>query len=276
MRLLPPILLAIFVLLAKVNIWGQTPFINLGLTPFGALAPSGPPIDVPFPPGTSATYIAGIRELRDAVYDFEPTDKVDRLATMLNKATDEEHLNPVTAALVKSRIADLSGRSWNEHGNKKMATALFETAWAQARIALASGETPLSLMAAVRAISSLCMVKDVTFVITYGPRITPYAQKTLELEPANASAAITLAAAKAYPPTIFGGNPAKAKAEITALIERRPEGFQKNELFDLRACMATACQKMGDIDQAKAWFEAALALYPKNDYARNEMGKLTQ
>jgi len=274
MRLLSPTLLAIFVSLIAVAVSGQGLPAQGG---FGTLKTiSGAPIDVPFPPRTSASYIAGIRELRDAVYDFEPADKVDRLASMLNKATDEERFNPVTTALVKSRIADLTGRSWNEHGNKKMAIAFFETAWVQAKIALVAGETPLSLMAAVRAISSLCMVKDVTFVITYGPRISPYAQKTLELEPLNTAAAITLAAAKAYPPALFGGNPAKARAEILALIERRPDGFEKNELFDLRACMATACQKMGDTAQAKAWFEAALDLYPKNDYARNEMGKLTQ
>lgn len=258
-------------LIAKVNIWGQTPFVNLG-----SMAPAGPPIDVPFPPGTSAAFIAGIRELRDSVYDFQSTQTVDKLSTALNKAVSEQPFNPITAALVRSRIADLTGRSWNEHGDKQKAIAQFELAWEQAKIALAAGETPLSLMASVRAISSLCMVKDIGFVIAYGPKISPYAQKTLDLEPGNSSAAITLAAAKAYPPAVFGGNPKKAIAEMAELIRRRPGGFEKNELFDLRACVGTAYVKLGDTAQASAWFDAALELYPGNQYIRDEKGKLSQ
>jgi len=237
-----------------------------------AAAPNSP-AGKALPPGVNPAFIASLYGLRDAVYQSAPPEEVESAAQSLAQAAKAQNLDAIDENLVLARIDYLAARAWNESGDKKKAIPHFEAAMRYAQSSMNSGEHPAGLMALMKALSELCVIKDLPFLMANGPKIAPYAKKILAMEPGHPGATITIASSKAYPPAIFGGNPKEAIALLTALIASHPEGFEKDELFDIRACMGTAALKLGRKDEARYWFGAALELYPRNGYALRELEK---
>ena len=223
-----------------------------------------------------ADFLAALRALRDSVYESGEPSEVEKAATELARSAAARGLGEPALPLALATMEYLAGRSWNEAGDKKKAIPHFEAAVTHARLAMKSGEYPAGLMALTKPLSELCLLKGMGFLIANGPRISENARKILAMEPDHAGAIVTLAAAKAYPPPIFGGNPAEAIARLTELLAARGSAFEKDELFDIRTCMGTAEAKLGHKPEARAWFEAALALYPRNRFALAELEKATR
>lgn len=219
--------------------------------------------------------------LRDAVYDSaSPADieaAADAAQAMLPSDGERD--------LFLSRIEYFLARSLNENGEKKKAAQGFGAAVAaadryldglqtrNAKVGDAAEETA-GLLAKAKALSELVILKDVVFLIANGPKVPALAKRILELEPDNVGARLIVASSKAYPPAVFGGDPKEALRLARELMELHPQGLAKDELFDLRACFATAYEKLQDKANAAAWFAAALELYPRNRYALDQMGKL--
>jgi len=254
----------------------KQPGASAPINPGALIAAANSPAGRALPPATAPSFIAALYGLRDAVYQNAPPQEVENSAQNLAQAAKAQALGDIDENLVLSRIEYLSARAWNEGGDKKKAIPHFEEAIGYAQSSMSSGEHPAGLMALMKALSELCVIKDLPFLMANGPKIAPYAKKILAMEPGHPGATITIASSKAYPPAIFGGNPKEAIALLTALIASRPEGFEKDELFDVRACLGTAALKLGRKDEARYWFGAALELYPRNEYARSEFEKATR
>lgn len=216
-------------------------------------------------------FSAGLAALRDGVYNNDdPREILQQGQKLLASLPQNE------TELAASRIEYFIARSFKEHGDKKSAVIHFEAALEHAKKSMPSGETTEGLMALTRALSELCLLKDMVFLISNGPKISQYTKKILSMDPNHVGALITSAAAKAYPPPVFGGNPKQAISELTALLKAKPDGFARDDLFDIRACMATAYVKLGQKADAVLWFSKAQELYPNNSYACDELGKLKQ
>lgn len=212
--------------------------------------------------------------LRDAMYMSQSPETVESEAGRLTAALRSANLPEAERALALARAEYYAARSWKEVDNKVKAIPHYEEAIVQARAALAAGETAARLIALMKPLSELCLLKDMAFLVVNGPKVGQYARRALSLEPGYPSALIAIAASKAYPPAIFGGNPKEALEEMEALLARQPgAGLAKDELFDLRMCAGTACEKLGRKAEAAAWFRQALALYPNNTYAREQLKK---
>jgi tetratricopeptide (TPR) repeat protein len=230
-------------------------------------------------PGPSAA--AALVALRDAVYDDLPCARAQELADAARAvamsdlaANRASGLGSPDAELYLSRIDYYLGRSYNEAGDKKKALPLFESALAHAR---ASGEDrAVSLLVAAQALSQLCSLKDVVFLVSNGPKVLQYAKKILDTEQNNAGATLIQAQAKAYAPGIFGGDPAKALVQLDAMAAAHPEGLDKETLFDLQVCRGTALEKLGRKEEAKSSFRSALGLYPGNLYAQDCLAKVSK
>lgn len=227
-----------------------------------------------FPADSEPGFISSLYALRDTVYNGENPADAEKKAAILLAETPRQNLDAADKNLILSRIEYLAGRSWQEHGEKKKAIPYYESAIGHAQQSMAAGEDPAGLMALTKALSELCLLKDMVFLVANGPKISENAKKILALEPSHVGARVTLAAAKAYPPAIFGGNPKEAIAQMTALLQEHGEGFEKDDLFDIRTCIGTAHAKLGQKPEARFWFNKALELYPANAYAREEMEKL--
>jgi len=239
---------------------------KLALTP---RSPAGRPL----PAETDPRFVASIYALRDAVYNGAQPGEVEKTAQSLIEETKTQPLGEIDRFLILARIEYLLGRSWNEAGDKKKAILHFEAAMDKAQRSMASGEEPAGVMALTKPLSELCLLKNMGFLIANGPKISQNAKKVLAAEPGHPGALSILAGAKAYPPAIFGGNPKEAIEEMETLLKARDEGFEKDELFDIRTCVATALMKLDRKDEARFWFEAALELYPGNKYALAELAK---
>ncbi|MFA5851942.1 MAG: tetratricopeptide repeat protein [Spirochaetales bacterium] len=240
----------------------------------GALAAaSNSPAGRALPSGADPAFIAALYGLRDAVYQSASPDEVENAARNLAQTARAQNLGDIDENLILARIEYLTARSWNESGDKKKAIPHFEAAIRYAQLSMKSGEHPAGLMALTKALSELCVIKDLPFLMANGPKIAPNAKKILAMEPGHPGATITIAASKAYPPAIFGGNPKEAITQMIALIASHTEGFEKDDLFDIRICLGTAAYKLGRKDEARFWFGAALELYPRNEYARRELEK---
>ncbi|MGB4587231.1 MAG: tetratricopeptide repeat protein [Rectinemataceae bacterium] len=223
-----------------------------------------------------ASVAASLEVLRDAVYDSRPPGEVEALAQSLAKAAQSPLLDTIDRALSLSRIEYFVARSWNESGDKNKAIPHFEAGIEYARLSMESGEHTSGLMALTKPLSELCLLKDMGFLIANGPKISQYAKKILAMEPGHAGATITLSAAKAYPPAVFGGRPKEAIKELSPYLAAHGSNLAKDELFDIWMCLGTAAAKLGRKADALRWFTAALELYPHNIQALRERDKAIQ
>lgn len=241
------------------------------------------------PKGADAGFMKDLDALRDTVYGYTlaPAETAV-LADSLSARAQTLPMNPRDRNLILSRIEYLAGRAWQPlenslsekaeaalpwPGDKKKAIARHEAAIAYAKASMQENEHAEGWMAQAAPLSQICTMKDITFLVLNGPKVGQYAQKALKLDPAHVGARITLAVSKAYPPAMFGGNPAEAIRELLAILDSRPQGFEKDELFDLRAGIGTAYSKLNDAAGARLWFSLALELYPGNAYAKQELAK---
>jgi len=238
------------------------------------LAAPRSPAGRPLPAGTDPGFIAALYGLRDSVYEYTAPPEVDLIAAALTQAAWLQPFDDVDRNLVISRIEFLNAKSWNDSGEKKKAIPHFEAAIEAGWRSMAGGEHPAGIMAVIKALSELCLIKDIGFLIANGPKISQYADKILVMKPGHIGATLTLAASKAYPPPLFGGNPQEAIEKIATLILNHAEGFEKDELFDVRVCIGTANARLDRKTEARFWFMAALELYPHNAYPTAELGKL--
>jgi tetratricopeptide (TPR) repeat protein len=223
---------------------------------------------------------ANMDSLRDAMYMSAAPETVESEAARLAAALRAASLPEPERALALARAEYYAARSWKEVDKKAKAIPHYEEAIVQARAALAAGETAARIIALMKPLSELCLLKDMAFLVANGPKVGQYAKRALALEPGYPAALIAIAASKAYPPAIFGGNPKEGLAEMEALLARQSGAvpgdgarLAKDELFDLRMCAGTACEKLGRKTEAAAWFRQALELYPGNAYAREQLRK---
>jgi tetratricopeptide (TPR) repeat protein len=236
-------------------------------------APLGAQVGV-LPPGTDPRLTTSLRALRDAAYNYSPPADVERMYAAISKMVLSQPFTDIERNLVISRMEFLVAKSLNDSGDRKKAIPHFEAALEAGQRSMALGEHTPGLMAVTKAISELCIIKDMAFLVANGPKISQNARKILAMEPGHTGAILTLAAAKAYPPAIFGGNPKEAIAELIALLAAKSGSFEKDELFDVRVCIATASSKLDKKEEARFWFTAALELYPHNAYALRELEKV--
>ena len=232
------------------------------------------PAGRPLPATTDPGFIAALYGLRDAVYNYNPPPEIERMAAAVTQAAQLQPFDEIDKNLVLSRIEFLTAKSWNDSGDRKKAIPRFEAAIQAGQRSMASGEHPAGIMAVTKALSELCIIKDVGYLIANGPKIAQNANKILAVKPGHIGATLAIAGSKAYPPAVFGGNPLEAVNLVTSLILNHREGFEKDELFDTRVCIATALAKLNRKTEARAWFNAALELYPHNAYPKTELEKL--
>jgi tetratricopeptide (TPR) repeat protein len=103
--------------------------------------------------------------------------------------------------------------------------------------------------------------------------VMSYAEKAIALDPRNAAARIIVAASKVYPPPVFGGNPGRG---IELMREALALGTaEKDDLFNIYSGIGIAYSKMDDKAAARPWMDKALALYPGNEYIRQELSRLS-
>ena len=214
----------------------------------------------------------GYEALRDAVYNSEALVRVEafyRDAVGLAAAAD---LPEADRNLWRSRIEYMVARGYQANEDKARSVAHYESGLSALDGLAPDQVSSESWRMTSECISQLCLLKPVGWVVANGPKVASYAEKALELDPRNAAAQVIVAAARIYPPAMFGGNP---KRGIELMQEALSFGTaQKDDLFNIYSGVGLAYGKLKNAAEARRWFDMALALYPGNSYVRSERAKL--
>jgi tetratricopeptide (TPR) repeat protein len=211
--------------------------------------------------------------LRDYMYNQDvPINQIEVVFLQAKEAARESGLTRQEKDYWLSRIEYLMGRAEQNLEHKKKAAAYYEEALEYIEEALEVAPFSEGFRMKSEIISQMCMVKGVGFIISQGPKVTPLAEKALELNPENGKAIILIASSKVYPPPIYGGNPEKG-IELMQKANRMPD-IEKDDLFNIYSGLGVAYEKLGDDEKAAYWLEKALDIYPDNVYANEEYEKI--
>ncbi|MBN1835314.1 MAG: tetratricopeptide repeat protein [Spirochaetales bacterium] len=210
--------------------------------------------------------------LRDSTYNDEPLAEVEaRYAAALEELA-VAFVGPRERSLWASRLEYMMGRAYQVRECKEAAAEHYERGLEQAEQSMAGGAHSEGWRMMSENISQLCLVEDLGFLLANGRKVAEYAEKAQALDPGNVAAQIILAAAKVYPPAVVGGNP---RTGIVMMQQALDLGAtEKDDLFNIYSGMALAHSKLGRKEEACAWFEKALQLYPGNEYVTEEYRKL--
>lgn len=210
--------------------------------------------------------------IRDATYNNLDPGDIEAKVRTLEKLIAIAGISTREALLLQSRAWFLAGRAWKDQGDsreiKHKAVECLETSLRYAEALLSfEGETSHALVAKAEALSELCLLKDLTFLLRYGPLVGSLASKALAQDPYHLRAAILKANALAYPPPLWGGNYRTALAQFAQILQWYGTGMPPDSLFDVRIGIATAYHNLKMPEHAAWWFARALDLYPSNMYA---------
>lgn len=212
-------------------------------------------------------------ELRDAIYNSETPDRFVALYERAIDVLGDVDLPEADRLLWRSRIEYMVARGYQAVEDKKQAIAHYESGISFLDRLQPDRVSSESWRMTSECVSQLCLLKSTAYVITNGPKVSTYAEKALALDPRNAAAKVIIAAAKVYPPAMFGGNP---KRGIELMQDALATGTaDRDDLFNIYSGIGLAYGKLKDTENARRWLEKALELYPGNAFAREEYRKLT-
>lgn len=214
---------------------------------------------------------SGYEALRDAVYNSEAVPQLEVLYARALAAIEAADLTAPDRSLWTSRIEYLLARGYQAVEDRQRAADHFEKGRSYLGPLVESGDSSEAFRMMSECLSQLCLVKGLGFILANGPKVAPYAEKALALDPRNAAAAIIIAAGKVYPPPLFGGDP---RAGIALMEKALALGTaDRDDLFNINLGVGLAWGKLGKSDEARTWLGRALELYPGSRFARAEYKK---
>ncbi len=232
---------------------------------------------VEFPPQLGQELKSAFFAIRDAVYDSASPEKIEQMATRFLDDLKQKSADSGSTALLEARIGYLAGRAWKDNKGKTRAVSWFERGLDAGNwLIKLEGETPKAILAYTEPLAELCLLKDLGFLLSNGPKIGKNADRILAMEPGNIKGLILKASALAYPPPIYGGNYSKALEFYAKILDLSPQGLPRDVLFDIRTGIATAYANLKMKVHSDWWFRSALELFPHNAYALEQLEKLAE
>jgi tetratricopeptide (TPR) repeat protein len=222
--------------------------------------------------GDPAAYRQAFEELRDAVYDCQPLERIEASFPGAFSLVQAEQLAAQDRLYWLSRMEYMLGRAYQNREDKKQAAEHYQAGLDYARRALELGEFSEGWRMMAENQGQLCLVKELAYLLANGPKGPQYAQKALKQDPRNVAAQVYLAAAKVYPPALAGGNPARGVELLQRALALQPT--EKDDLFNIYSGIGVALGKLGRNAEASVWLRKALELYPNNAYVRGQLGRL--
>ena len=205
-------------------------------------------------------------EFRDSIYN-QSRDSVKIYSLYNNTLNSYSSIVPQLHKLYWMARAHflLGWYYYHTTGNKKSAKKQWKIMLKYTEEALKIEEFSEGYRLRAEAISHLCMVTSVSWVLINGLRIKGNCEKALELNPNNAKAMFLLGASKTYPPSWFGGNTNKA---IKILHKALKLQYQElNDTYNIYTAMGVAFLKEKKYRKALRWLEKSVEIYPKNEFS---------
>ncbi|MCL1812729.1 MAG: tetratricopeptide repeat protein [Treponema sp.] len=208
---------------------------------------------------------------RDAVYGQNLSiTEAERLFQEADRRA-KENLTGSALYVMLSRCEYLLGRVYQDHGRNNEATAHYEKGISLAEQALAEGAGAAAVVRAeahemiASNVGQLCMIKSRAWVMANGLKVEDNAKKARQLNSRNAGALYLLASRWAFGPGVFG-DPKRGITELEAILNGQAD-LQKDTYFNVYSALGYACLRLNRYEEALAWVQKSLALYPTNKFA---------
>lgn len=214
--------------------------------------------------------------LRDAVYQNSPISEIRNHY----KAADSVRLKFIKDKKDKTywsgRLEYLAGRAENELRNWKEADAHLAIGLKaiDEHLRTCSCDEGWRVKSAI--MGQMCLVKirqmEYWWVLMHGLEVSYLANTALKLQPQNGKAHILIASTLVYPPVLYGGNPSKGIEVMNTALEM-PD-IEKDDQFNIFSGLGIAYGRLERREEALAYLNKALELYPGNRYAAEKLKEI--
>ncbi|MDR2069174.1 MAG: tetratricopeptide repeat protein [Spirochaetaceae bacterium] len=210
--------------------------------------------------------------LREAVY--EQKLKADEVAPLYRnvKRRAEASLSGQQLYLILSRCEYMMGRIYLYETRKDEALARFEEGMVQAQWSLDIAASPEGWVMLAENLSQSCSIQPISYVMRHGLDVERYAKKALELDPGNTAAQILIASRWVYAPSPFN-NLKRGIQMMEDILNNFETRLQKDDRFNVCSAIGYAYLQQKKTQEAKAWLQRSLAVYPTNQYVQGLLGK---
>jgi tetratricopeptide (TPR) repeat protein len=213
---------------------------------------------------------------RDAVYQNSPIVEIrnhyktaDSLRTKLIKDKKDN-------TYWSGRLEYLAGRAENELRNWKEADSHLAIGLKaiDEHLRTCSCDEGWRVKSAI--MGQMCLVKirqfDYWWVLMHGLEVSYLANTALKIQPRNGKAHILIASTLVYPPVLYGGNPGKGIEVMNTALEM-PD-IEKDDQFNIFSGLGIAYGRLDKKEEALAYLNKALELYPGNRYAAEKLREI--
>ena len=172
-----------------------------------------------------------------------------------------------------ARCENLMGQIYQWEGDTTQAGNYYKRGESFAKSALDIQHTSEGYYVLAESIGLLCNVKGLGYQMANGMRFMYVANRAISLDPHNAAAKYLLAAMYAFPNPPFR-NLILARQRLEKIIDTDDEYMPPDVRFNVYYALGFVSQKQNRPEDARFWFDNALALYPANKDVQNRLGEI--
>lgn len=228
-------------------------------------------------PAVPPEFVPAYETLRDAVYQNSPIAEIRKDYRKADSLRMKVFNNKKDNAYWCGRLEYLEGRAENELQNWKEADS-------HLAIGLKAIDDHLRLCASCdegwrvksAIMGQMCLVKirqfEYWWVFMHGLEVSYLANTALKIQPKNGKAHILIGSTLVYPPIIYGGNPSKGIEVMNTALEM-PD-IEKDDQFNIFSGLGIAYGRLERREEALAYLNKALELYPGNRYAAEKLKEI--
>ena len=205
--------------------------------------------------------------LRDCVYNN--ISNVSNLLEMYNKAVKVAYdiFSNDKLLIALSRCEFIMGRAYLFENDKQNAAKHFISGAEYAQKSLEIKDSGMGILMYAENISQNCLLQPMTYVIKYGSKIKGLAKEALQKEPSSGAALFLMNAQLIYAPAPFS-NYKKGIKELEKILTLENIWLEKDDLFNIFSTLGLGYLELKDKENALAYFNYALELYPGNIHIR--------
>ncbi|MDR0442897.1 MAG: tetratricopeptide repeat protein [Treponema sp.] len=188
------------------------------------------------------------------------------------KAQAESIVSKNERNVMLARCENIMGQVYQREGQKTEAGAYYGRGETFAKSAIEEQPTSEAYYVLAESIACLCDVKGFGYQVANGMRFINNANKAISLDPNNVEAKYLLVASNAFANPPFR-NLSKAKKLLDEILENE-ETLPNDVRFNVYYALGIVHQKEKKPNDARAWFELALSLYPTNKDAQKSLKEI--
>ncbi|MCR4790783.1 MAG: hypothetical protein K5839_06850 [Treponemataceae bacterium] len=207
---------------------------------------------------------------RDNMYNFAKTPEEMHADYEKYIADIKEKYTGYQYNFYMARFVFIMARVYHYNNNFPEAEKYFDIGMEYSEKAMKENENAQSVLIYAENLSMNCIVKPVSWVIAYGPKVDPLTKKVLKYDPKNGAAIYMGNAQDIFAPAPFN-NIKRGIKNMKSFLDNPAYELGKDDRFNIIAGVGYGYMLQKDKENATIWFNKALEIYPGSKYVMNLM-----